>query len=172
MDMSYRNRYILAAYSVTNGVTLLDIMDLEGDANEPRVDRHSGQVYIPCKSHGVCVVRYDGCKLVPVRTLKCVGRAYTLAVVSSDILYVCDLDRETVFLVNVTQDRITARLEEPREVKGARPKNVPCRVAVLGDTLVVVYTGPRLVTYQHSVPTPGKLLPLAPGTGHCVWSKH
>ena len=149
-DRSYR----LAVYSVSDQdtVTLLDTLDLEGRARHPRVDRQSGRVYIPCGSRGVCVVRYDGSKLVPVTTLRCVRDAGSLAVVSTNTLYVCDWDSETVCLVDVTQDRVTARLQPPREVRGERPSHV----AVLGDTVLVMYAGPKLVIYRHGVPTPGK----------------
>ncbi len=155
-DESYR----LAVYSVTDQdtVTLLHTLDLEGDAWDPRVDRQSGQVYIPCQSRGVCVVSYDGSKLVPVTTLRCVGRADSLAVVSTNTLYVCDRVSGTVYLVDVTQDRVTATLQPPQEVRGKEPHYI----AVLGDTILVGY-GYNLVIYRHGVPTPGKLIPRPQG---------
>ena len=154
-------RYRLAVYSVTDQgtVTLLDTLDLEGDARYPHVDRQSGQVYIPCEYHGVCVVRYDGSKLVPVTTLRCVGNAVSLAVVSTDTLYICDWASNTVCLVDVTQDRVTVTLQPPREVRG----QMPGHIAVLGDTVLVSYDGPNLVIYRHGVPTPGKQIPLPQG---------
>ena len=163
-DGSYRDR--LAVYSVSDQdtVTLLDTLDLEGRARHPRVDRQSGRVYIPCGSRGVCVVRYDGSKLVPVTTLRCVGRAASLAVVSTNTLYVSDRDSETVCLVDVTQDRVTARLPPPREVSGEWPYSI----AVLGDTVLVVYTGITLFIYRHGVPTQGKPIPRLQGRKYVI----
>ncbi len=151
----------LAVYSVSDQhtVTLLDTLDLEGDAYHPRVDRQSGRVYIPCESRGVCVVRYDGSKLVPVTTLRCVGDAYSLAVVSTDTLYVSDYSSDTVCLVDVTQDRVTHRLQPPQEVSGVTPDSL----AVLGDTVLMVYYSKNLVIYRHGVPTPGKVIPRPQG---------
>ncbi len=154
---------ILAVYSVSDQdtVTLLDTLDLEGEAREPRVDRQSGQVYIPCRSRGVCVVRYDGSKLVPVTTLRCVWAA-SLAVVSTDTLYVCDGGSKTVCLIDVIQDRVTARLQLPGEVRG----EIPLNIAVLGDTVLVWYGSDNLVIYQHGVPTPGRVTPRPQGLGY------
>ncbi len=81
-------------YRVTDQdtVTLLDKLDLDlvlnqGDeAREPRIDRQSGRVYISRLSDGVRVVRYDSSKLVSVTTLRCVGKAGSLGVVSPDTL--------------------------------------------------------------------------------------
>ncbi len=156
-DGSYRHR--LAVYSVSDQdtVTLLDTLDLEWGPRHPRVDRQSGQVYIPSEDHGVCVVRYDGSKLVPVTTLRCVGYVYNLAVVSTDTLYVSEMASNTVCLIDVTQDRVTARLQPPQEVRGQMPGNI----AVLGDTVLVMYG--NLVIYRHGVPTPGKVIPRLQG---------
>ncbi len=135
---------------------LMATLDLQGDeAGQPRVDRQSGRVYIPCGRRGVYVVRYDGSKLVPVATLRCVAEAYGLAVVSRDTLYVCGWASESVCSVDVTKDRVTARLHPPREVRSEWTQHM----AVLGDTVLVVYTGANLVIYRHGVSTPGKLLP-------------
>ncbi len=142
-------------------VTLLDTLDLEGEAWDPHVDRQSGRVYIPCGHSGVCVVRYDGSKLVPVTTLRCVRDAHRLAVVSTDTLYVMDFATVTVCLVDVNQDRVTSRLQPPGEVGDEGPYNI----AVLGDVVLVNYACPYLVIYQHGVPTPGKLIPLPQGLG-------
>ncbi len=154
--------YLLAVYSVTDvekvtllDTLLLDTLDVGSLALEPRVDQHSGRVYIPCQHHGVYVVRYDGRKLVLVTTLRCVGDAVSLAVVSSDTLYVCDGTRKTVCLVDITQDRETARLLPPL---GLRDMGVD-KIAVLGDTVLVLYEERNLVLYQHGVPKPGKILP-------------
>ncbi len=167
-------RNVLAVYSVTNGnvstVKLLDTLVLECVTLEPRVDRHSGRVYLPCGCHGVYVVRYDGNKLVPVTTLKCVANAVNLAVVSSNTLYVSDWTRKTVCLVDVTQDRVTARLQPPLEVRD----KCAYYIAVMGDTVLVLHEGRNLVIYQHGVPTPGKVVPWPEGLGKvlCLTSDH
>ncbi len=160
-NWSYRMR--LAVYSVMDqeNVTLLDTLDLEGIARDPCVDHQSGHVYIPCGTGGVCVVRYEGSRLIPVKTLRCVV-ALSLAVVSTNTLYVCDWVHDAVFMVDVTQDRVRGRLQSPPEVWG----DTPYSVAVLGDTVLVVYGGPSLVTYQHGVPTPGKVIPRLQGLGY------
>ena len=169
--MSYR--YRLVVYSVSNqgSVTQLDTLELEGLAAEPRVDRQTGWVYIPCMSRGVCVVRYNGSKLVPVTTLKCVTWCDSLAVVSTNTLYVCDSERDAVYLVDVPQDMVTDRLHKPQEVMGLKA----CCLAVLGGTVLVKYgrspwacwgeADPRLVIYRHGIPTPGKLIPWPHGLG-------
>ena len=160
--------HTLAVYSITDQdtVTLLHALDLHmhGSPQSPRVDHRSGWVYIPCKSSGVYVVRYDGSKLVLVAMLKCVRQAESLAVVSTNTLYVCDRDSKTVWLVDVAQDRIIARLQPPGEVIGVDLYNI----AVLGDTVLVEYGGPTLVLYRHGVPTPGKLVPKPQGLDS-VW---
>ncbi len=152
----------LAVYSVTNGYTwytakllhTLDL-DLDGEASLLRVDHQSGWVYIPCNNHGVCVVKYDGSKLVPLTTLRCVENAKRLlTVVSPGTLYVFDWANDAVCLVDFIQDKVTAKLQAPLEVRGERP----CHIAALADTVLVVYEGPMLVTYQHGVPTSGTVL--------------
>ncbi len=147
----------LAVYSVTDQdtVPLLGTLDMDGDAREPRLDRHSGLVYVPCETSGVSVVRYDDIKLDLVTTMKCVGDAASLAVVlSRNTLYVSDWDSYTVCLVDVNQDRVTARVQVPREVMGERPNHI----AVLGDTVLIVYGGNTLVIYRHNVHIPGKVI--------------
>ena len=158
-DWSYRYRLAVYSASDQDTVTLLDTLDLEGRASDPRVDRQSGQVYIPCEYSGVCVVRYDGSKLVPVTTLRCVRKADSLAVVSTDTLYVCDYSSKTVCLVDISQDRVTHRLQPPREVRDEAPYSI----AVLGDTVLVCYVSNNLVIYRHGVPTPGKVIPWPQG---------
>ncbi len=153
------DRYRLAVYSVSDKdtLTILDTLDLETfdvDRQHPRVDRHSGQVYIPCGRYGVRVARYDGGKLVLVTTLRCVKEAGTLAVVSSDTLYIGDRHSRAVCLVDVTQDRVTYRLQKPRGLKTLGPT----QIAFLGDTVLVYYYGGSLVLYRHGDPTPDKLL--------------
>ncbi len=91
-------RYRLAVYSVSgrdSTITLLDTLDL-GDTwggtpvSQPRVDHQSDRLYIPCSRQGVRVVRYDGSKLVPGTTLRCMKEAISLAVASPHTLYVSE----------------------------------------------------------------------------------
>ncbi len=143
----------LAVYSVTDQdtVTLLDTLDLEESSMPPRVDQQSGRVYISCKPKGIYVVRYDGSKLVPITTLRCVEKARALAVVSPDSLYVCDYGSHTLCLVDVTHDRVTTRLQNPNH-------SSPYHIAVLGDMVLAWYVNGDLVLHRHGVSTPGKLL--------------
>ncbi len=145
-------------YSVTDQdtITLLDTLDLDPDAGtffnyglQPRVDLQTGRIYIPCCRHGVCVVMYDGNKLVPVATLKCVKHATSLAVVSTDTLFVCDIDSNTVCVVDVNQDRVTDRLQKLWST-------TPDCIAVLGDT-VLAGMDDTLYIYRHGISTPEKL---------------
>ncbi len=155
--------YRLAVYSVTDQdtVTLMDTLGLDGTSRDPRIDGQSGRVYFPSDGTGIHVVRYDGSKLVPIVTLRCVEAAIALAVASLDTLYVCDRASKTVCLVDVTQDRVTARLQNPVEMMCT--SNYPFTLSVLGDTVLVRYYMSGLVIYRHGVPTPGKLIPEPPG---------
>ncbi len=149
--------YRLAVYDVTDQDTLTprDTLHLNQEPGHIDVDRQSGRVYIPCDNHGVYVARFDGSKLVPVTILGCVGEAVSVAVVTRDTLYVCNWASKTVCLVDATQDRVTMRLHPPPEVRGENPWDI----AVLGDTVLVVYVGGSLVLYRHGVPRAGKVLP-------------
>ncbi len=158
--------YRLTVYSDINKDKLrrLDTLEFEHQSRnpgEPRVDHLSGQVYIPCDDD-VCVVRYDGGKLTRVRSLRCVRNPRHLAVVSTDALYVCDVPEKSVCLVDVNQDRVTARLDAPREIN-----SYPYGVAIVGDTILVSFrdlsSESRLVIYRHGIPTPGKLVLQPPG---------
>ncbi len=151
----------LAVYSVTglDTVTLLDTLDLKGQPTEPRICHQSDRVYLSCKSIGVYVVKYDGSQLVHIATLRHVGEPSGLAVVSPDTLYMCDKTSKTVCLVNVTQDRVTTKLENPVKVGYSRPFNI----AVLGDMVLVGYGSDELAIYRHGVPTPCKLPPKPQG---------
>ncbi len=169
-------RYSLAVYSTTDTDSVmllqLDVVDLTvNTVGKPRVDHQSGRVYIPCGQAGVLVMKYDGSELVQVTILRCLRKTGMLAVVSTDTLYVRDSASNTVCLVDVSQDRVIAKLQEPRGVKGKKPMQI--HVAVLGDTIVVLYGGNRyrrnqhskipkctckLVIYRHGDPTSGKQL--------------
>ncbi len=147
----------VSVYSGINedNLILLDTLDTEGAIGKPSVDQHTGKVYLPNSGRGVCVVRYDGSKLIRLATLSCVQYPTTVAVVSTDALYVCDRYEDIVCLVDVNQDRVTAKLEAPRELSS----RIPNHIAVLGDTILVSYSGPNLVIYRHGITTPDKMIP-------------
>ncbi len=126
------------------------------EPGEPRVDPKTARVYIPCGLSGVHVHRYMNGRLVTVNQLKCVQNSVSLAVVSSETVYVCD--SKAVCLVDVIKDKVTDRLQPPPEISGEKPHHV----ALLGDTVLVAYTW-HLVMYRHGVPTPGRLLPRPQG---------
>ena len=166
-------QYRLAAYTVTGktAITPLDTLHLENTfrISKPRVDHHTGLIYIPCSKNGISVVKYDCNKLVVIKTLRCVEIARALAVVSQDILYVCswhsvEKKKDCVCVVDVSQDRVTTRLQPPRGVREWFPVNI----TILGDTLLVKYVRTcmvvsasieeKLVIYRHNASTPGKLV--------------
>ncbi len=151
----------VAVYSVTvqDNVTLLDTLHLEEEPWPPRIDCQSGRVYFSCQSRGIYVVKYDGRKLLLITILTCAGRPGALTVVSPHTLYVSDWYSNNVCLVDVTQDRVTARLQNPVEVAYSHPWSI----AVLGDTVLVETASVKLLTYRHGVPTQGKLLPKPQG---------
>ena len=140
-------------------IKLLDTLhlDVENESHlhlsPPRVDRQSGNVYIACDTHGVYVVKYVDSKLVAVRRLTCVARPSSLAVVSPDTLYVCDRDSATICLVDVSHNRVTARLQNEFE-----DRENPRLVAFLGDT-VFAQCSDNLAIYRHGVPAPRKVIP-------------
>ncbi len=141
---SYKFR--LAVYNVTNSkdtVTLLDTLALEGDeVGEPHVGHQTGQVFIPNRCRGIYVVRYDGRKLVRINTLRCVENAGTLAVASPDTLYVCDLARKAVCLVDVTRDMVTCTLETLAQWE----------IENLGESYISVLGGTALVVNDERFP--------------------
>ncbi len=72
----------------------------------------------------------------------------------------------TACQVDATQDRVTARLQEPQGVEDMGPTYI----AVLGDTVLVVYTGifdlgKKVVMFRPGVSISGKVLPRPEGMG-------
>ena len=157
------NVYTVSVYKKDHFVQLAfneqDPAIMTNGPGEPRVDQTTAHLYIPCGVCGVYVHRYKDCRLVTLKQLKCVENAVSLAIVSSDTLYVCDYHSKTICLVDVTKDSVTERLQPPPEVSGWQPEHV----AILGDTVLVSYTGLKLVIYRHGVRTPGRLLPRPQG---------
>ncbi len=155
---------LLSVYSVTDkdSITLLDTLDLNLDTEsvfdgaKPRVDIQTGEVYIPCGRHGLYVVRYDGSKLVPIATLRCMEEVLRLAVASPDNLYrrgtvkaVCEVD--------INQKGVTDRLKTLILENDWR---FPCEhIAVLGDTVLWSDTY-SLYICRHGISTPEELTDL------------
>ncbi len=152
------DRYRVAVYSVNDqeNVTLLDTLDLEVLPIRLCIDRQSGQIYFSSEYRGIYVMRYDCSKLVTITTLRCVKSPLDLAVVSPDILYVCDSYSDTVCLVDVTRDRIITRLQHPEDALTAP---YPFTIAVVGDRVLVGYQNDSLFIYRHGVTTPDTALP-------------
>ncbi len=145
--------YMLAAYSVTDQdtITLLDTLDLpEGNVRKPNVDRQSGLIYIPCETRGIYVVHFEDTKLKLVNTLNCVPYALSLAVVSQDTLYVCDVESNSVCMVDTTLNKVTAILWD---------NIIADTMAFLGDTVLMMDLVQRgLLFHRHGVSNPGKIL--------------
>ncbi len=169
-ENSFRLKYSLAVYRVHSNrdITLLDRLKLftEDDIWDllPRVDCHSGRrVFVPGRGQGVKVVRLDGDKLVREKTLTCVRGAVSVDVMSPDTVYICGDKR--VHVVDVRDNRIMLTLEKPDPVELYER---PCRLAVLGNTVMVDYgtlTG-GLVVYSHGSPVPVRVIPYPRGMGY------
>ncbi len=153
----------VAVYSVHRDsaeITLLDRLELweTGIGWQivcPRVDHHSQHVFVPSDS-GVAVARLDGDRLVRERTLTCVSVTVSVDVMSPDTVYVCDSRNKSVHVVDVRNDRITSTLQRPDITRD----EVPARLAVLGDSVVVCYSGNcPLVVYRHGSPAPVRVIP-------------
>ncbi len=147
-------RYSLAVYRVqrdSGDITLLDRLELETGAKPlfvcPRIERHSGRVFVPCRGIGVTVARLEGDRLVRERTLTRVKGAVSVDAVSPDTVYICDYDSERVHVLDVREDEIKSTLQKPDTVRGA-----PWRLAVLGDSVMVSYTRGSIVIYHHGSP--------------------
>ena len=147
-------------YQVTGqGLALLDTMALE-EGLLPRVDGHSQQVCIPggLLFPGVSVVRWEDNRLTTPRTLECVGKCYSVGVISPQTLGVCDSDSRSVSVVSVTDDRVTATLRKPEVVEDETPDDT----AVLGDSVLVRY-GSSMVVYENGVSSTGTMVPTPMG---------
>ncbi len=157
-----RYSYDFAVYSVhrdSGDVALLDRLELwETDVQwnvSPRVDRHSRRVFVPIES-GVTVARLDDHRLVRQRTLTCVSVAVGVDVLPPDTICVCDGRNKSVHIVDVRNDRITSTLEKPDTTRDEDP----ARLAVLGDRVMVCYSGlGPLVVYRHGSPAPVRVIP-------------
>ncbi len=128
---------------------LLDTMALCRDSLlncRPRVDSETHRVYVPCKEGRLLVFQSEGNRLVKVKELGCIRDAYSVAVFSSDTVFVCDSVNKSVWQVNVELDRVMKELPTPRALSAKTPR----RVSVLGDTALVSYGNNTLVAYTCS----------------------
>ena len=151
----------LCMYQVSGqGLTLLDTVTVARNDWYPRVDGHSQRVYIASgMSRNVSVVSWEDNRLTKLPTLKCVGMCDSLEVMSPHTLCACDVGSRSVCVVSVTDDRVTARLSKPEEVRD----KIPWRTAVLGDSVLVWYEGDNLVVYENGVSNPGTMVALPAG---------
>ncbi len=134
------------------GLTLLDTVTVEKGLC-PRVDGHSQQVYITrAPNRGVSVFSWEDNRLTPQPTVKCVGVCSSVGVISPHTLCACDSN--SVSVVSVTKDTVTARLSKPEEVRDKKPQET----AVLGDSVLVWYGGRNLVVYENGVFSPGVMV--------------
>ena len=161
-DESGRDSLSLTVYRVQSDsghITQLDTLTLLGtdywlESQCPRVDRHSRRVFVPCRGRGVTVALLDGDRLVVERTLTCVRVAVSVDVISSDAVYVGDRHSRSVHVVDVRNDCITSTLDKPDKVKDLPPR---C-LAVLGDSVMVVYGYNTLAVYRHGSPAPVRVI--------------
>ncbi len=136
-------------------LTLLELDRLERWASAcPRVERHSQQVFVPCRGSGVVVAHLDGDRLVRKRTLACVKKACSVDVMSQDTVYVCDYDTKRVCVVDVRDDSITSMLETPDKVR----HDLPNSLAVLGSSVMVGYKYGTVVVYHHGSLAPVRVI--------------
>ena len=151
--------YVLFFNEVTVSYTLyvtdgngdiLASMRLEGHAYEACVDARDHRIYIPMGSSGVLVVYLDGNKLVTEKTITCVSSAVSVGLTSSDSMYVCNVPKKAVYLVDNSLDKIVGELFSPY--------GTPYHVAAIRDAVLVHYQGNVLVLYEHGISATGKTL--------------
>ena len=119
----------------------------------PRVDS-SHRVYVPCRWFGVGIFHYQDGRLLPAKDpLRCVGSARSVCVNKADTVFVGASNTSSVYLVSVSTDTVSRRLEKPAQVRGDLR-----HVSVLGQTVLVCYGYRNLVAYHSDSPTPGQVL--------------
>ncbi len=74
----------------------------------------------------------------------------------------CDYDSRSVSVVSVTDDTVTARLSKPDEVRDEKPE----KIAVLGDSVLVLYGRDNLVVYENGVSSSGTMVTWPGWLGH------
>ncbi len=140
---------------------ILATKPLEGHAYHVCVDPRNHRIYIPMGRSGVFVVYWNGKDLATEKILTCVSSAVSVALASSDTMYVCDVFKKAVYLVDISLDIIVDALPAP----DARPHvGIPFNVAVVRDTVLVHYAGDVLVLYEHGISSTGKILTILTGS--------
>ncbi len=140
--------HMVVTYRVAAGrvLELLDTTGVGPRALQPRTDQYGRYVYVPHSDNGcVLVLQWTGKKLLVSKTLTCVTNVLSISVTLSRSLYVISETRSTVFVVDVTLDRVTAEITSPDSPQAT----VPHLVATLGD-LVAVCNGDTSVAVCHS----------------------
>lgn len=153
----------LCMYGVAGDkLTLMCTRKLEGLGCLPRVDAGSNRLYIPRgQSGGVSAVSCgDSSTLLTHPTLTCVGRCWSVGVLSPRTLFVCDEDRGCVN--SVTADNTVNRpLKKPTEVGNQRAQ----KLAALESAVLVWYGDRNLVVYEDGVFSPGTMVTWPEGLG-------
>ncbi len=133
------------------GLSLLDEVELRKDFGssyvlwgQPRVDRLSRYIYVPCGKAGIQVFSCEDDGLTRVLTLKCVPCPTNVAVVSIDRLVVYDRASGCICLVNLATGSVITSLHRPAQVK----HGAAVYLSVLGETGLVCYGENTLVTFK------------------------
>ncbi len=129
------SNFYLCVYQTGQGYDksiLLSSNDLGGRAMvcSLRLDKTSHEVFVPYPGKRVQVFRLEKNNLVRVRALMCVENARNVALGSSGIMYVCDIDSKAVCLVSLKDDKVIHQLQLSNGEKKA-----PRHVAVLGNKI-------------------------------------
>ena len=157
---AHRFSFSLAVYQVhgdSGDITLVERLELGMGVFWPacpRIENHSKRVFIPCENSGVTVARLDSDRLVREKTLTCASNATSVDAVSPDTIYVCDVGRRSVLVVDVRDDSITSMLNKPDKTR-----SIPYKLAVLGDCVMVSYDSGTLTIYRHGSPDCLKVIP-------------
>ncbi len=148
--------YDLCMYEVTGqGLTLLDSVRTRNTFWSPRVDGNTQQVYIPdSHSQGVSVVSWEDNRLTTQTTLTCVGKCRSVGVLSPHTLCACDESSGSVSVIRVTDGTVIDTLKKPAEVADKKP----FATAVLGSSILVLYSNSSLVVYKNGVSSPGNIV--------------
>ncbi len=130
----------------------------------PRVDS-AHRVFVPCEDANVRIFRCEGGRLVSARDpLTCVEKPRSLAVNTSDSIYVCDYENDTVCLVSVSTDTVIRPIGKPEHLECSGDDR-PWYVSVLGETVLVCYGRNTLVTYRNDSSIPCRVLQTPEGLG-------
>ncbi len=138
-------------------MTLLDNAEVEGvylTRCQPEVDRQTHRVYVPSSLRGVSVFSCEDSLLRKVKMLTCVKFAASVAVKSSDYVFVIDWNSKSVCLVHVSKNSIIMKLQAPTQMKDIEP----IHLTAMGSTLLVQFGDNCLVLYRNDDPHPTRVL--------------